>query len=80
MQEVPVVKDCFKQGTVTSVDATHVHLQSGEAVPYDYLVFAFGGGYQDSGVKGLAGTTTQRRAALKVSLRAYQHSHASLTP
>jgi NADH dehydrogenase FAD-containing subunit len=62
--EIPVVKDCFKQGTVTNVDASHVHLKSGEAVPYDYLVFAFGSGYQDSGVKGLAGSTTQRRAAL----------------
>lgn len=43
-----------RMGEVTSVDATHVHLSDGDALPYDRVVVAAGGITNDLGIPGVA--------------------------
>lgn len=43
-----------RMAEVTSVDATHVHLSDGDAVPYDRVVVAAGGITNDLGIPGVA--------------------------
>ena len=51
---------------VTAVSDGSVALDSGAAVPYDYLVLAPGSTYPEPALKGLSGSLAERSAAMQV--------------
>ena len=52
---------------MTNVTSSSVTLDTGGAVPYDYLVLAPGSTYLEPAIKGFAGTLAERKAAVQVT-------------
>ena len=55
---------------MASVTDNSVALDTGGAVPYDYLVLATGSSYPEPAIKSFAGTLAERKAAVQVTTSA----------